>query len=127
MPNWNEVLKEIQLQGSQSPLDTVRRKYLKQLFDHTGRNVIAYYSGFLSKPGIMLLDINDEDMNGFMMAVHRLDREKGFRPDTSYPRWQHRLHGVNRSLPPSDVRKGHPRDRPAGCDVCGDHGCLLGA
>lgn len=43
----------------------------------TGRNVIAYYSGFLSKPGILLLDINDEDMNGFMMAVHKLDRKKG--------------------------------------------------
>jgi ClpP class serine protease len=39
--------------------------------------VIAYYSGFLSKPGLQLLDINDEDMNGFMMAVHRLDRRLG--------------------------------------------------
>lgn len=77
MPNWNDVLKEIQLEGSKSPLDTVRRKYLTSLFEYTGRNVIAYYSGFLSKPGIMLLDINDEDMNGLMMAVHRLDRSKG--------------------------------------------------
>jgi len=31
----------------------------------------------LSKPGIQLLDINDEDMNGFMMAVHKLDRSRG--------------------------------------------------
>jgi hypothetical protein len=77
LPNWNEVLKEIQVEGGKSPLDTVRRKYLGSLFDYTQRNVIAYYSGFLSKPGILLLDINDEDMNGFMMAVHRLDRKRG--------------------------------------------------
>lgn len=79
MPNWSEVLKEIKAEGDRSsnPLDTVRRKYLDTLFQYTSRNVIAYYSGFLSKPGILLLDINDEDMNGFMMAVHRLDRTKG--------------------------------------------------
>ncbi len=39
--------------------------------------MIAYYSGFLSKPNIQLLGINDEDMNGFMMAVHGLDRTSG--------------------------------------------------
>jgi ClpP class serine protease len=79
LPNWNEVLKEIQAEGSKAAtaLDTVRRTYLSRLFAKTGRNVIAYYSGFLSKPGILLLDINDEDMNGFMMAVHKLDRTKG--------------------------------------------------
>ncbi|MBI4337385.1 MAG: ATP-dependent Clp protease proteolytic subunit [Chloroflexi bacterium] len=58
-------------------VDVVRRRYLKQLFEYTGRNVIAYYSGFLSKPGILQEDINDEDKNGFMMAVHRLERKKG--------------------------------------------------
>jgi hypothetical protein len=79
LANWNEVLKEITAEASRvsNPLDTVRRQYLKKLFDYTGRNVIAYYSGWLSKPGIQLLDINDEDMNGFMMAVHRLDRNRG--------------------------------------------------
>ncbi|MBM3746231.1 MAG: S49 family peptidase [Acidobacteria bacterium] len=79
MPNWNEVLRELNAERDRtaSPLDAVRRRYLNTLFEHTGRNVIAYYSGFLSKPGIQLLDINDEDMNGFMMAVHRLDRSRG--------------------------------------------------
>ncbi|HUQ94784.1 MAG TPA: ATP-dependent Clp protease proteolytic subunit [Bryobacteraceae bacterium] len=60
-----------------APLDRTRRKYISDLFEYTGRNVIAYYSGFLSKPTILLLDINDEDMNGFMMAVHKLERSKG--------------------------------------------------
>ena len=83
MPNWNDVLKEIVnlrnnsiAQGNAS-VDITRRKYLKKLYDHTSRNIIAYYSGFLSKPGIAQLDINDEDKNGFMMAVHKLDRTKG--------------------------------------------------
>ena len=49
---------------------------MERLFTHTDRNVIAYYSGFLSKPGIVGLEINDEDKNGFMMAVHRLDRSQ---------------------------------------------------
>lgn len=57
--------------------DIVRRRYLTQLFNHTGRNVVAYYSGWLSKPGIDQAEINDEDKNGFMMAVHNLDRSKG--------------------------------------------------
>ena len=55
---------------------TIRKKYLTQLHHKTGRNIIAYYSGFLSKPNVRS-DINDEDKNGFMMTVHGLDRTKG--------------------------------------------------
>jgi ATP-dependent protease ClpP protease subunit len=83
MPNWSEVLREVQVaavqaqQRSQSALDDVRHKYLTNLSKHTSRNVIAYYSGWLSKPNVAQGDINDEDKNGFMMAVHQLDRRKG--------------------------------------------------
>ncbi|MCA3563097.1 MAG: S49 family peptidase [Methylocystis sp.] len=80
MPNWDSVLKEIaQIQAipNESPFDKVRRKYLKRLFGHTGRNVIAYYSGFLSKSRIEGIEITDEDKNGFMLCIHELDREKG--------------------------------------------------
>ncbi len=83
MPNWNDVLKEItrrqndHLIQAQTAVDIIRREYLKKLYNHTSRNIIAYYSGFLSKPGIAQSDINDEDKNGFMMAVHKLDRTKG--------------------------------------------------
>jgi hypothetical protein len=79
MPNWNQVLNEIQqlqIQG-QASQDILRRKYLTQLHEKTGRNVIAYYSGWLSKPGLAQLTINDEDKNGFMSAVHQLDRSRG--------------------------------------------------
>ena len=90
MPNWSDVLKEIQeTQNSyfgqaqtlkhvgENALTHVRSKYLKLLHDYTGRNVIAYYSGFLSKPSIAGSEITDEDKNGFMMAIHKLDRTKG--------------------------------------------------
>jgi len=82
VPNWNEVLSQIQKVSStaeaaaKGAVDFVRRDYLQKLHQHTGRNVIAYYSGFLSKPEIQS-EINDEDKNGFMMAVHRLERDKG--------------------------------------------------
>lgn len=76
MPNWGDVLAEIQEQARASPLDIVRRRHLSRLHEYTGRHVIAYYSGFLAKPGIAQADINDEDMNGFMMAVHRLEGRK---------------------------------------------------
>jgi ClpP class serine protease len=94
MPNWGEVLNEINqtragllsqahsvhaaLAGqANAAVDTVRRKYLTVLHQKTGRNIIAYYSGFLSKPENLALDINDEDKNGFMTTVHQLDRTKG--------------------------------------------------
>jgi ClpP class serine protease len=89
MPDWREVLAEIkneqlgaeqafqeaQLKAAQS-FDTIRRKYLSKLFQHTGRNVIAYYSGWQSK-NVAGIEIRDEDKNGFMMAVHGMDCKKG--------------------------------------------------
>ena len=79
MPNWDSVLKQISVTATtqnESAFDKVRRGYLKKLFGHTGRNVIAYYSGFLTKR-IDGVEINDEDKNGFMLCVHELDRSKG--------------------------------------------------
>lgn len=83
MPNWSEVLTQIQVataqhaQLSKAAADLVRRQYLLALHQHTKRNVLAYYSGWLSKPGIPECEINDEDKNGFMMAVHKLDTKLG--------------------------------------------------
>jgi ClpP class serine protease len=75
MANWNEVLNEIRVSGSTH--DVVRRKYLNNLFDITGRNVIAYYSGWLQKPGQHGIELNDADKNGLMNAINGLDRSKG--------------------------------------------------
>lgn len=75
MPNWNEILNEIEATGSTH--DVVRRRYLSALHELTGRNAIVYYSGWLQKPNLPGVDINDADKNGFMSVIYQLDRGKG--------------------------------------------------
>ncbi len=75
MPNWNEVLDEIKEAGSTH--DIIRRKYLRKMGERTGRNVITYYSGWLQKPGLQGVEVNDADKNGFMSVIHKLDKDKG--------------------------------------------------
>ena len=77
MPDWNDILNEISTSNRKDALDFIRRKYLHQLYDMTGRNVIAYYSGWLQKPGLNTTSINDDDKNGLMAVIHGLDRSKG--------------------------------------------------
>lgn len=79
MPNWTQVLEEIVVtqQAGGSGIDIVRKKYLRLLGQKTGRNVIAYYSGFLQKPGYAFAHVNDDDKNGLMNAIHGLDRSRG--------------------------------------------------
>lgn len=83
MPNWGQVLTEIQAQDATlknealSAVDVVRRRYLSDLHALTGRNVIAYYSGWLSNPTGFGIDVNDEDKAAFMMAIHGLDKTLG--------------------------------------------------
>lgn len=75
MPSWKDVLDEInRCPGS---LDSVRQKYLKEYYQKTGRNVIAYYSGWQQRPGLAAVSINDGDKNAFMATIHKLDRSKG--------------------------------------------------
>ena len=76
MPSWGEVLKEIEETKVHNPLDIVRRKYLKIMSQYTGRNVIAYYSAFLQKPGTRNY-IDDNDKNAFMQTICGLDKSKG--------------------------------------------------
>jgi ATP-dependent protease ClpP protease subunit len=80
MPNWNDLLDELKEVGS--AFDVIRRKYLNQLHEMTGRNIIAYYSGWLEKQSLpqhltIGFEINDSDKNGFMTCIHKLDRSKG--------------------------------------------------
>lgn len=76
MPNWAELLVEIN--GLGSPYDILRRKYVKQLADYTGRNVICYYSGWLQKPDFgQMTAVGDDDKNGLMTTINRLEPEKG--------------------------------------------------
>lgn len=75
MADWTGILNE--LQKSRGDFDGVRRKYLKRLSNYTGRNVIAYYSGWLQKNGAPNLGINDLDKNAFMATIKGLDRTRG--------------------------------------------------
>lgn len=75
MPSWHDILNEIKQSGS--TFDVVRRHYLQELSEKTGRNTILYYSGWLQKPGVAGTEVNDSDKNGFMAVIHQLDRSKG--------------------------------------------------
>jgi membrane-bound ClpP family serine protease len=75
MPDWNQLLNEIISTGSTH--DVIRRKYLRELHELTGRNIIIYYSGWLQKRNLEGVEVNDADKNGFMTVVHQLDRAKG--------------------------------------------------
>lgn len=73
MPGWSDILNQMLLRHD---FDGVRRSYITQLANHTGRNVIVYYSGWLNGKNSNI-DINDSDMTGFMNAVKDLDKTKG--------------------------------------------------
>lgn len=75
MPNWHELLNEINTSGSTH--DIIRRKYIRKLYEATDRNIILYYSGWLQKPGAQDFWVNDADKNGFMTVVNKLDKDKG--------------------------------------------------
>ena len=75
MGNWSNILQEIQ--GTKSQFDVVRKKYLGLLSSITGRNIIAYYSSWLTKANVPNLDISDADNTGFMTAINGLDCTKG--------------------------------------------------
>lgn len=84
MPTLKALVNEvIELTDAGSPYDVIWRRYLQKLHEHTKRNVIAYYSGWLQKPRILeagfisVFSINDNDKNGFMACIHEMDRSLG--------------------------------------------------
>lgn len=76
MPGWNEIQNElINCTEPQQILD-IQNDYTQKLSNYTKRNTIRYYSNFLNiNSGD--ISINDNDMTGFMNAVHQCDRKKG--------------------------------------------------
>ncbi len=77
MADLNDIIKEIKNTDFQSPIDVVRKAHLNALVQHTKRNVICYYSGFLSSPTHPDIAISDKDLNGFMTVIRGLDKSKG--------------------------------------------------
>src|SRR5258708_7104245 len=83
MPNWGHVLKLIADEkndpNGESAPDKVPHKFILDLHKEVSdRNIICYYSGYLSKPkNLEGVEITDEDKNGFMLCIHGMDRSKG--------------------------------------------------
>jgi ClpP class serine protease len=75
MGNWHTLLNELQTQGSN--FDILRRKYLNRLYKITNRNIIVYYSGWLQKPEMKGIEVNDNDKLGLMTVIQGLDKSKG--------------------------------------------------
>ena len=76
MPIWSEILAELtpKVQGKPPDYDGVRRKYLKQLNEYTGRDLILYASGWLQKPEVSpdVASIVDEDIHAMMEVTFGL-------------------------------------------------------
>jgi len=79
MPSRNEIFEEV-LNAKGGAQDVIRRKYLRELSEHTGRDTIILSSAFTSQklpnlPGF-LVSITNEDIQGFMSAFHGLTGDK---------------------------------------------------
>lgn len=78
MPSWSEILTDVDLYSNPGiVLDKKRAEYMDEIHAISGRNIIAYYSGWLKKHDAPHVSIDDQDKNAFMTAIHRLDKTKG--------------------------------------------------
>lgn len=78
MPSWSHILNEIDASANvQRTLVLKRQGYLGKISSMTGRNTIAYYSGWLKYPSAPNVSITETDKNAFMEVVCGLDRSKG--------------------------------------------------
>lgn len=74
MASFQEI--ENTVRAAQGILDQIRQKALTDIAAMTGRNVITYYSAFMTRH-VEGTEINDMDLNGFMNVVCKMDRTKG--------------------------------------------------
>lgn len=75
MPTWGEILKEIieeRKKNGNKCLDIIRRKYLKILYELTGRNTIVYAGHWTDPPASPNSSINIGDIQGLMETVKDL-------------------------------------------------------
>lgn len=79
MPGWTEIMDIVQQQKQETVpafLLNECKKYLYTIKEHTDRNVIVYYSGWL-KHNVVESSIVENDKNAFMNAVYGMDKSKG--------------------------------------------------
>ena len=78
MASWSDLLSEANRSANPIEyLDCRRKEFLLAISNKTGRNVITYYSAWLTKQNIANLDIIDADKNAFMQAIYGMDKKKG--------------------------------------------------
>jgi hypothetical protein len=77
LPTWSDVLREVQesaaLRGPLGPdLDGIRTGYIHKLHELTGRAVIVYASGWLTKGGVggTALSVEADDVHALMECCH---------------------------------------------------------
>ena len=64
MPSWSEIITDVNLYSNAAvELDKKREEYLNKIHSITGRNVIAYYSGWLKAPDAPHVSIDEQDKN----------------------------------------------------------------
>lgn len=80
MPSLAEIQQQIQLARAGAQ-DTIRKKFLRELHECTGRDTIVYASAFSSAKKLQsipssLYSISVDDLQGFMAAMHGLKGKK---------------------------------------------------
>lgn len=79
MPCWSDIMEKVSsMPQNDVPQYLVNESvgYLKKIENISGRNVIAYYSGWLKNNG-KDASIVETDKNAFMNAIYQMDRSKG--------------------------------------------------
>ena len=79
MPTWSEILKEFDASISPPDFNGFRRGYMRQLHQHTGRDVILYATAWTQThkdTPASALAIDDEDIHSFMEVNADLDSGK---------------------------------------------------
>ena len=74
MPTWGAILQEIKRyheEKGEAPFDPVRRGYLKNLYECTGRNTILYASNWTQPADLSprLISLTDEDVQAFTTVL----------------------------------------------------------
>ena len=79
MATKHEIREEI-LRARNTAQDTIRRRYLKELSDYTGRDTILYCTAYSTPQATgapsSALSVTQEDLQGFMTAIHGLNNDK---------------------------------------------------
>jgi len=79
MPSRTEIFNEINKEKT-SAQDNIRRKYLKELFELTGNDIIILSSAFstikIKNLPSIFISITNDDVQGFMSAMHGLKGDK---------------------------------------------------